>query len=226
MRTKSLPARSTLALASTLCVLLAASSVAGHDFPQSRELRAQIERDSVAVLLHYTYPASERGKMIVQRYDLDGDGELGEQERDRAARAILPAALAGLRMEVAGERPRAGTPKLKLRHDAEGEITLLALIEYRLDPLPAGQIRRFSVRLVREKGESTYPLRASISAADGVEISKASSKIDDGSVGPRDLETGDTLWLAVTRATDSDESASDEKSTQSAPSKKQSDDKK
>ena len=172
-----------------------------HTFPRARQLRAELAPGHVDVLLSYEEPPTDRTRLLIQRFDLDRDGQLSGAESQTAATALLPAALEGLQLEVPGQRPAMQPPQLKLRHDAEGRLVLLALLRWELPTLAPGAERTLVVRLTYD---TPLPLTAQLLAADEVRPALAST---GRATGPRQITGGQKLSLRVVMPREAGEGA-------------------
>src|SRR5690554_2367403 len=96
----------------TLGALSLPSALAyAHEIGADRQVLVQVFEDRVDVALFYTETPGARSRLLISRFDVNGDGKLEGPEAELAGRALLPRMLGGLQFKVADERPRSGQPE-------------------------------------------------------------------------------------------------------------------
>lgn len=149
-------------------LLLGPSSAQGHVLPQERKIIAQVSAHGVEILVEFLEPANERTKLLLQRFDLDGDGELRGPEAKLAGGVWVKYILMGLQFEVLGEAPAASPPELKFRREKNGALTALLYLRWDLPKLEPAATRTLQIKLNQD--EKTVPTALSFSEGEHTEI--------------------------------------------------------
>jgi hypothetical protein len=110
----------------------------------------QVSEDRVEVMLVFLEPPGPRADLMLERFDLNRDGELRGAEATLAGGEWTGRALSGLQFEVAGETPKARAPEIKFRHEQQGALSAAVYARWDLEPLEAGQTRTVHVRMLRQ----------------------------------------------------------------------------
>src|SRR5690554_2192023 len=142
-------------------LLLVSSRAQAHVLPQERKIIAQVSADRVEILVEFLEPPNDRAKLLIQRFDLDGDGELRGPEAKLAGGVWSKYMLSGLQLEVLGEAPAAQEPEIKFRHEKKGALTALLYLRWDLPELKPGATR--TLRIKMEADEKTVPTALSFS---------------------------------------------------------------
>ncbi|MGM0554925.1 MAG: hypothetical protein ACQEVA_00950 [Myxococcota bacterium] len=138
------------ALACLVCILTSAAAAETHELPRERTLLVQVSHDSVEVMIVYLEPPGPTIDLLLRRYDIDGDGELGDGEAQLAGREWIRRAMHGLEFEVAGEAPMAKPPDIKFRREQKGALSAAVYARWELPDLADDQTRTVHVRVVGE----------------------------------------------------------------------------
>lgn len=150
------------------CAPALAAPAHTHEFPQEREVIAQVGRDRVDLLVTYTETNRARIDVTMARFDLDRDGALTGPEAILAGQSWLPYALAGLTFEVVGEKPAMQPPSIKFKRTDAGEVKMAVLMSYEVPALAPEATRTLRVRL--HDDPHTLPLTAQAQAVDGLRL--------------------------------------------------------
>jgi hypothetical protein len=126
------------------------STAYAHDLPQERTVLVQISEDRVEVMLVYLEPPGDLAELMLERFDLNRDGELQGAEATLAGGEWTGRVLEGLQFEVAGEKPRTHTPEIKFRREQRGALSAAVYARWDLEPLEEGQTRTVHVRMLRQ----------------------------------------------------------------------------
>src|SRR5690554_1197685 len=134
-----------LAILTLGALALPAAPADAHEIGAERQVLIQVFRDRVDVAIFYSEAPGARSGLLISRFDVNGDGKLEGPEAELAGRALLPRMLGDLQFEVAGERPRASEPELKVEV-REGSLAGAAMTSYALPPMAEGATRMMIVR--------------------------------------------------------------------------------
>lgn len=158
-----------VAIAALLTLLFMSPSLAeAHVLPQERKIDVQISADRVEILVEFLEPPNERVELLLQRFDLNGDGELSAPEAKLAGSVWAKHALSGLQFEVVGESPAGHEPEIKFRREKKGALTSLLYMRWDLPKLEPGATRTFRVKTLSDP--QTVPTALSISPGERTDI--------------------------------------------------------
>lgn len=139
-----------------------------HVLPQERKIDVQISADRVEILVEFLEPPNERVHLLLQRFDLDGDGELSDPEAKLAGGVWTKHVLSGLQFEVVGESPAGHEPEIKFRREKKGALTSLLYMRWDLPKLEPAATRTLRIKMLPD--EKTVPTALTISPGEHTDI--------------------------------------------------------
>lgn len=128
--------------------LVASSTLSAHELPNERSLLIEVSADRLEIMIVYLEPPGAAVDLLLRRYDLDGDRELGPAEAQLAGPEWMRRVLHGLQFEVAGEQPAARPPEIKFRRETGGALSAAVYARWDLAELGADVQRTVHVRLL------------------------------------------------------------------------------
>jgi|GEM_PF-5456515 len=186
----------TIFLPTVFALLLCPGRAQAHVLPQERKIIAQISADRVEILVEFLEPPNERAKLLVQRFDLDGDGELRGPEATLAGGVWIKYILSGLQLEVLGEAPAAHAPEIKFHREKKGALTALLYLRWDLPKLEPAAMRTLRIKL--QQDEKTVPTALSFSEGEHTEIREIAVPLRfKGNIDAAVLSPGDHAHLRV-----------------------------
>lgn len=148
--------------------LVASSTLSAHELPNERSLLIEVSADRLEVMIVYLEPPGAAVDLLLRRYDLDGDRELGQAEAQLAGPEWMRRVLQGLQFEVAAEKPAARPPEIKFRREAGGALSAAVYARWDLPNLSADQQRTVHVRLIDD--HHNVPTVINVRPGDGAKI--------------------------------------------------------
>ncbi len=181
-----------------LVLLFAPGQVSAHELEPQRSVVAEVDDNSMSLMVVYEEIPGPRSDLFMTRYDLNGDGKIEGQEALLASREMIARMLAGLQFEVEFDSPNGTSPEIRFKVGKKGEVSAAAFIRFELAslkalPLPA--TRRVHIRLL--PGDDNIPTEVLAIAKPGIRLlhvfQPPNSTTKDGNV---QLSAGDQ-WTAV-----------------------------
>jgi hypothetical protein len=149
--------------------MIVLSTAVAHDLPQERTVLVQISENQIEVMLVFLEPPGPRAEIMLERFDLNRDGELRGAEAMLAGGEWTGRVLDGLQFEVAGETPTPRAPEIKFRREQRGALSAAVYARWDLEPLGADQTRTVHVRMLRQA--DNVPTEVTFQASAPLELS-------------------------------------------------------